>query len=334
MPVLTRRTTLLGGAALAFANPARAQAPAELNFGLTSTEGSQNLRLQWTPFLDDMSKAIGMKVNGFYPSDYAGLIEAMRFNKVQVGWYGNASAIQAVDRADAEVFVQKTYADGSKGYYSILIVHKDSPLRSLEDVIKAPDGTLTFGNGDPNSTSGFLIPSYYAWAKNGVDVRKHFKTVLTGNHETNLLAVANRQVDVATNNTEDFEILQKNQAQRAAMVREIWRGPIIPADPFAWRKDLPEPQKQAIRKFFLEYGTDRPGADLAHERKVLADLGRWGHFVPSSNRQLVPIRQVAAFREKLQTEANTQLSAEERAKKLQEIDARLAELDRQMAQGS
>ena len=55
-----------------------------------------------------------MKVNGFYPSDYAGVIEAMRFNKVQLAWFGNASAIQAVDRADGEIFVQKTYSDGSQ----------------------------------------------------------------------------------------------------------------------------------------------------------------------------------------------------------------------------
>jgi len=326
---LTRRVALSATLMLPFAAQA-ADAP-EINFGVIATEGTQNLRSVWAPFLEDMQKAVGVKVNGFYPSDYAGVIEAMRFNKVQIAWYGNASAIQAVDRAEGEVFVQKTYADGTKGYYSLLIVNKDSPFQSLDQLLKAPPGTLNFGNGDPNSTSGFLIPSYYAWAKHGVDVRKFFKNVLTSNHEANLLAVATKQVDVATNNTEDFERFSKNQPARAAMIREIWRSPIIPADPIVWRRDLPDEQKAKLRAFFLTYGTDRPDADVAHERKVLADLGNWGGFIASSNAQLLPVRQVAAFRERLAAEANTTISVDERTKKLAEIDARLKELDAQMA---
>ena len=43
-----------------------------------------------------MSKAIGVKVDGFYATDYAGVVEAQRFNKIQVAWYGNKSAIEAV----------------------------------------------------------------------------------------------------------------------------------------------------------------------------------------------------------------------------------------------
>ncbi len=326
---LTRRVALAATLMLPFAAQA-ADAP-EINFGVIATEGTQNLRSVWAPFLEDMQKAVGVKVNGFYPSDYAGVIEAMRFNKVQIAWYGNASTIQAVDRAEGEVFVQKTYADGTKGYYSLLIVNKDSPFQSLDQLRKAPPGTLNFGNGDPNSTSGFLIPSYYAWAKHGVDVRKFFKNILTSNHEANLLAVATKQVDVATNNTEAFERFSQNQPARAAMIREIWRSPIIPADPIVWRRDLPDEQKAKLRAFFLTYGTDRPGADVAHERKVLADLGNWGGFIASSNAQLLPVRQVAAFRERLAVEANTTISADERTKKLAEIDARLKELDAQMA---
>src|SRR5690242_5997892 len=102
-------------AAVTFATPVRAEAVTEINFGIISTDSSQNLKEQWRPLLADLEKSIGVKVNGFFASDYAGVIEAMRFNKVQIAWYGNASAIQAVDRADGEIFVQKTYADGTRG---------------------------------------------------------------------------------------------------------------------------------------------------------------------------------------------------------------------------
>ena len=39
----------------------------------------------------------------------------MRFNKVQVAWFGNKSAMEAVDRASGEVFAQMVAADGSPG---------------------------------------------------------------------------------------------------------------------------------------------------------------------------------------------------------------------------
>lgn len=332
MPSMTRRG--LAAALLSvplLAGAARAAEPTEINFGIVSTEGASVLKAQWTPLLDDMQKAIGVKVNGFYPSDYAGVIEAMRFDKVQVAWYGNASAIQAVDRAGGEVFAQKIYSDGSKGYYSILIVNKDSPYHDLAELLRAQPGTLNFGNGDPNSTSGFLIPSYYVWAKNGIDVRKFFKNVVTSNHETNLLAVANKQVDIATNNTEDFDKFAQTQPARAANIRAIWKSPIIPADPMVWRKDLSPALKEKVRAFFLTYGRERPGADVAHEQKVLADLGKWGGWIAGSNAQLLPVRQVSLFKDKLAIENNTGLPADEKAKKVEEIDAKLKALDAEMA---
>ena len=179
----------------------------DINFGIISTEASQNLKQDWQPLIDDMSRQTGLKVNAFFAPDYAGIIEGMRFNKVQVGWFGNKSAMEAVDRASGEVFAQMVNADGTQGYYSHLIVHKDSPLNTLDDVIKNGK-SLSFGNGDPNSTSGFLVPSYYVFAQNKVDAKTLFKLTRSANHETNALAVANKQVDVATNNSENLEKLE------------------------------------------------------------------------------------------------------------------------------
>jgi len=77
----------------------RAETPTEINFGVISTEASLNQKKNWEPFVDDISKAIGLKVKAFYAIDYAGVIQAMRFIKVQVAWFCNASGMEAVDRA-------------------------------------------------------------------------------------------------------------------------------------------------------------------------------------------------------------------------------------------
>src|SRR5690606_28013095 len=141
---------------------AQAGEPKELNFGIISTESSQNLRTVWEPFLDAMGERTGMKINAFFAPDYAGIIQGMRFNKVDLAWYGNKSAMEAIDRAGGEIFAQTVAANGAPGYYSLIVAHKDSPLTSVEDML-ANSAKLTFANGDPNSTSGYLVPGYYVF---------------------------------------------------------------------------------------------------------------------------------------------------------------------------
>ncbi|MBV6333723.1 phosphate/phosphite/phosphonate ABC transporter substrate-binding protein, partial [Pseudomonas aeruginosa] len=125
-------------------------------------------------------------------------------------WYGNKAAMEAVDRAHGEIFAQTVAASGAPGYWSLLIANKDSKIDSVEDML-ANAKSLTFGNGDPNSTSGYLVPGYYVFAKNNVDPVKAFKRTLNSSHEVNALAVANKQVDVATFNTEGMERLELTQ---------------------------------------------------------------------------------------------------------------------------
>ena len=311
-------------AGLAWAGAAQAQEVKELNFGIISTESSQNLKAQWDPFLDAMSQKTGMKINAFFAPDYAGIVQGMRFDKVDLAWYGNKSAMEAVDRAGGEVFMQTVAADGSPGYWSLLIAHKDSPINSVEDMLQnAKD--LTFGNGDPNSTSGFLVPGYYVFAQNKVEPRDIFKRTLNASHEVNALSVANKQVDVATFNTEGLERLEITNPDKAKELKIIWKSPLIPADPIVWRANLPETTKQKIHAFFTEYG------DTPEELAVLNGL-QWGKFRESDNDQLLPIRQLELFKTRSQVQADTTLSDSERTKKLAGIDADLAKLEARMAE--
>src|SRR5688500_20408189 len=96
--------------AVGLGSAAQAEDLKELNFGIISTESSQNLKPIWDPFLADMSKKLGMKVNAFFAPDYAGVIEGRRFGKVDIAWYGNKAAMAAVDSANAEPFVQTVAA--------------------------------------------------------------------------------------------------------------------------------------------------------------------------------------------------------------------------------
>ncbi|MBI1206357.1 MAG: phosphonate ABC transporter substrate-binding protein [Azospirillum sp.] len=299
---------------------AKAAPLAEINFGIISTESTKNLKAQWDPFLADMARITGIKINAFFAPDYAGIIEGMRFNKVQIAWFGNKSAMEAVDRASGEIFVQSVDSDGNPGYWSLLLANKENDkINTIDDVLKC-DQSLNFGNGDPNSTSGFLVPSYYVFALNNVDPKKCYKTVRNANHETNLMAVANNQVDFATNNTENLRQLEIKNPEAFKKLKIVWQSPLIPSDPLVWRKDLDDETKARLMSFFMSYG--RLGASATHDREVLKAL-LWAPFRLSSNAQLYPIRQLDLFKKKVKVESDDRLDPADKVKQLTEIDSKL-----------
>ena len=301
----------------------------EINFGIISTESQSNLKTIWEPFLADMEAQTGLKVNAFFASDYAGVIEGMRFGKVQVAWFGNKSAMEAVDRADGEVFVQSVAASGEPGYWSLLIAPSDSPLASLDDVLTC-DKSLNFGLGDPNSTSGYLVPMTFVFAANGVDPKECFRTVTNANHETNALATANRQVDVAANNTENMSRLQTTNPDAAAKIKVIWQSPLIPSDPIVWNKSLDQATKDKLYRFFMAYGRLGTPEDVEKARNVLTAL-QWAPFRPSSDAQLYPIRVMELTKEIFQVQDDTSLSDAEKAAKIAELEAQKAVYEGLMA---
>ena len=312
--------TALAVAAGISANVARAETT-ELNFGIIATEASTNLKTVWEPFLDAMSKGTGFKVNAFYASDYAGVIEAMRFKKVQVAWFGNKSAMEAANRANGEIFAKSVDSDGNPGYWSHLIVHKDSPIKNLDDVLKC-DKSINFGIGDPNSTSGFLVPTSYIFAAKNVDPKACFKTVRNASHEANGMAVANKQVDAATNNSESLRRLEVTAPEARKNIRVIWTSPLIPSDPLLWRRDLAVDVKTKLYTWLMSYGRIGTPEEIASAKKVLSGL-QWAPFIPSSNDQLLPIRVLEANKSIMKIKGDAKLSAEEKAAKIAPLEAEI-----------
>jgi phosphonate transport system substrate-binding protein len=309
----------------AAAATAVAQVPVEINFGVISTEASANQKKNWEPFLQAITQGTGFKVNGYYSTDYAGVIEAMRFNKVQVAWYGNKAGMEAADRAGAEVFGQIVARNGNIGYHSHVIVHRDSPFAKLDDILKC-DKSLDFGIGDPNSTSGFLVPTSYIFAARNIDPKSCFKTVRNANHQANAMAVANRQVSAATNNSEDLQRIAATAPDAREKIKIIWTSPLIPLDPLMWRKDLDPVVKGKLYSFLMSYGHIGSEAEIRAARDILANL-IWAPFHPSSDNQLLSTRKLEANKDMLKIKGDAKLSVEQRTKEVAAIEAQLAKID-------
>lgn len=297
---------------------------AEIDFGIISTESQVNLKTQWEPFLEAMEAEIGRPINGFYATDYAGVIEAMGAGKIQLAWYGGKSYIEAAARSDAEAFAQTVNSDGTKGYYSHLITNKDNPI--LENIdVEAGNGdqyvvenasNLTFAFNDPNSTSGFVVPSFYVFAKNGINPNQAFdQLIFAGSHEATAQAVANNQVDVATNNSENLLKIEQGDPAAFENIQIIWTSPVIPSDPVAYRSDLPDCLKDRFKDFFYNY----------KDAAVLEPLG-WQSFDPAADADWNTIRELDLGQKMMEVQNDANLSPEAKQSQLDELNKQLEAL--------
>ncbi|MBP7700974.1 MAG: phosphate/phosphite/phosphonate ABC transporter substrate-binding protein [Phenylobacterium sp.] len=296
--MITRRLALVLAGALALAGCSPKQAakapPQVVNFSIMSTEGRQTQMDDWGPFLADMEKSIGIPVKPFFGTNYTSLIEAMRFKQTDVGWFTNQSGLEAVRRANGEVFARTVKPNGPDGYQAVIVVKKGSGI-TLDKLLKC-DRTLNFGMGDAKSTSGTLAPMTYLFAPRSVDPNTCFKTVRSANHEANLFSVAQGLLDAATNNTASMDRMAMMGTEMSkktlASLDVIWTSPTIPEDPMVRRKDLDPAIKAKVDAFLFSYGTG-DGPEAERQRKVLERI-QTKPFKRADNSHLLPVREMEA----------------------------------------
>jgi phosphonate ABC transporter permease subunit PhnE len=296
--LLTRLAVFFAALSLASLAHAQAAAPAPdsqtINFSILSAEDQQSMSSYWQPLIDDLQSQTGLKVKAFYSSNYTTLIQAMAFNQTQVGWFSAQTAVEAIKRANAEVFARTLDDHGRGTYNSVILARKGSGL-TLDKLLKC-DHTLSFGLGDPTSTSGTLAPKVFLFGPKHIDPNTCFKQVRSASHQNNMLSVSTGLVDAATNNSVGLAYYRSGSPEvKAAVDRTevIWSSPDLPEASILYRKDLPEDVKAKLRSFFNSYGT-APGAEGDHQRDILKKL-KYSAFPPADNAYLAPVVQMQNY---------------------------------------
>lgn len=284
-------------------------APKEITFSILSAEGQASSGPLWQPLLDDMSKAIGVPVKPYFGSNYTVLVEAMRGNHTQVGWFSAKPEVEAIDRANAEVIARTVNREGLNSYQSTLVVKKGSGI-TLEDV-KACGKKYNFGIGDAQSTSGTLAPMTFFFNVEGIVPAECFRTVRSANHQANAFGVATGVIDVATSNSVNTIFIRRENPQLADQIEEIWSSPPIPESGIVVREDLDPALKEKIRSFFLTYGQGE-GVEAERQRKVLAGL-EYSQFAAADDSYLNPIREMIADQKRTEAKAKGDKAGEARA---------------------
>ena len=318
---------ILAGIPSAWAAPAQDNSRINaLTFGILPIGGPSESLAAWRPMLDDLSHTLHLPIHSLSVSTYEGLGQAMAEERVDFAFVSGRLALDAVVHDRMQVIAQLTRTNGSRGYYSVLIVSKDSPLRTLDDLFRQP-GKLRYARGEVLSVSGYLVPETQVFANRRLDSDTFFASVSVDNHQNNALAVANNEVDVATNNSADLERFAERFPDQYARLRVLWTSSLIPHAVLVIRTDLPGELRQRVAAALTSYGKGRnASAELAKLRLIHEISG----FAPAGNETLVPFADIEFNLDRRRAYSAQWVSDAALQARLKKIDAEHEALVRQL----
>ncbi len=247
---------LAGTVAPAVAQDWKAKYP-ELVYASVPAENASGVTERMGPFMEYLSKELGVPVKLRIAADYAAVIEGQRAGTIHIGDYGPSSYVRAwtVSNGGVDAFASMRAVDGSTGYYAVAYAKTSAAGSKLED-FKGKNLCLV----DPNSTSGSNVP-LYSMAKMNVEPEKFFaKVTNAGSHENAVMAVQQGTCDIAFNwwNSADDSNLTRMANKKMVKTEDfkiVFKSERIPGSPYAYLTSMPPELKAAIAKAFADAPT-------------------------------------------------------------------------------
>jgi phosphonate transport system substrate-binding protein len=247
MTQITRRVALIG-ASLLSTSPLFAQGrdPSRLRVALLPDENAATIIQNAQPLKEYLEKTLSKQIELMVTTDYSSMIEAMRFGRIEVAYFGPLSYVLAKSRApDIEPFAVGIER-GSPTYNGVLIATAGGPVRTVEDI-----KGKSFGFGDQASTSSHLIPRAFL-AKRGLVAGRDYQAVHVGTHDAVARAVQNGQLPAGGLSKAILDNLTQRGTVDRTKIVEIGLSDPIPNYPMVMQGNLAPALKDAIRKAFID----------------------------------------------------------------------------------
>lgn len=259
----------------------RAEAAAGLTLALTPSKDPTLLQEAGTILAQELAKRLDLPVKLYVASDYAGVIEALRNQTVDLAFVHPVGYVLANREVKAQILVKSIRA-GSAFYTARFFVLKEGGPKTVEAL---RGKTIAFV--DPASTSGYIYPMVFLMKRGLVkekDPKTFFKdAVFAGTHDAALHAVLRHQVDVAVSYPHAPDTLLKDPEQRARLTF-IAETPPIPNDGACVRDGLAPELVQRIKAALLSL-SDPVG------RPILKRLYAVDGLVEATDADFDPVRE-------------------------------------------
>ncbi|MCS7067360.1 MAG: phosphate/phosphite/phosphonate ABC transporter substrate-binding protein [Meiothermus sp.] len=264
-----------------------AQNPVKIRIGFNPTQNSDQLRPAAQAIADYLERRFqgAIEVEIFIPTEYRGLIEAMRGGNLDFAFFPPDGYVIANQDVGAQVLL-KSVRGTSPFYWSAIVVRKDSNIKNLQGL----DGK-SIAWVDKNSAAGYVFPRA-AIVGAGFDPDKLFaKQTFAGRHDACVLAVLNKSVDACATFANDTRNksgawTQFLKPEEAAQLTAIFYSRPIPGDTFSVSK-----------QFITKYPTLSRGIAAAlqgiktPENRLLFNLYRIDYMIPAQDSDYDVVRQ-------------------------------------------
>jgi phosphonate transport system substrate-binding protein len=190
---------------------------------------------RWQPFMDYLSQQLGREVELYTVSDYAAVVEALKYGHADIARLGSTSYILAEEEANIISIASLANADGSlMTFQSYILARPD--LQTLEDA--------TFAFVDAGSTTGYVLPMTYI-LKSNIQLGE---IIFAGSHPAVIEAVKNGSVDAGATNDTRWILAVKEGVIGADELVILWQSGLVPRGPTVIRADLPKELRMAIQE--------------------------------------------------------------------------------------
>ena len=267
-----RRNFLIGTAGLASIaalRPVVAQSK-KLKFGVGPLlPNPEDTKKAYLPVFTHLAKQLGSDFDLVATTDWAGMAVAMGSGQLDVAWMGPWGYIIANNSTGCQSVATVKY-DDKPIYHAIIIARPDLQATKFPDDTKGR--SISFA--DVGSTSGWLIPSYYAKEVWKIDPKSYWKYTEGATHGANELAVSTGQVDMATDFDRNRNAMIASGRVKADSNKIIWQSDPLPNDAIVLPRNASKELSAQVQKVLIDISVE--------QAKTLLPT-RYTGFVPATH---------------------------------------------------
>ncbi|MDK2750902.1 MAG: phosphate/phosphite/phosphonate ABC transporter substrate-binding protein [Halomonas meridiana] len=233
--------------------------PDLLKVALLPDENASELIKRNQPLKEYLESTLGKEIELIVTTDYSSMIEAMRFGRIDLAYFGPLSYVMARSKSEIEAFAAMI-VDGKPTYRSIIIANVDSGVESYADI----EG-MKMAYGDRASTSSHLIPKTVLLESAGLEAGEDYEAHFVGSHDAVAVNVANGNADAGGLSEVIFEHVMDRGLIDRSKVRVLGHSGEYPQYPWAMRSNLSPELKQEIQDAFISIDDEEILSNLKAE---------------------------------------------------------------------
>ena len=245
--MISRRKFIAGAAGVASAaalSPAVGQSRKTLRFAvgpLLAT--SEDTKKAFGPVFAHVAKELGVDFELAVTTDWAGMAVAMASGNLDLAWMGPWGYIIANNSTDCQAIATVKY-DDKPIYYSIVVGRPDLKVAKFPQDTKG----MSISFAEIGSTSGWLIPTWYAKEVWKIDPKTYWKYTEGASHPANEIAVQAGQTDLATDYDRNRNAMISAGRIKAESTRIYWTSDPLPNDAIAVPKGASKEFSDRVQK--------------------------------------------------------------------------------------